>query len=87
MDNQERQKKIDKLSEIFGFEIPIDFFLSNFFNRPSVNMMAFSKLLSDKDPEYNPKTFVFKGEPNVSMMAYLEKKFGKEVAHEFSQIM
>lgn len=87
MTKEERQQRIDKLSDVFGFEIPIDFWISSFLKRPSVNVPAVARIFGQRDPEYNDKSYVYRGEPNVSLSDYIEKKYGKEIAEEFNLVI
>jgi len=85
--NKERQQRIDKLSVLFGFDLPVDKWISSFLNRSSVNVPAVARLFSQKDPDYNYSSYVFRGEPNVSLTEYIEKKYGKEIAEEFLKVI
>jgi hypothetical protein len=87
MTNKEREQRIDKLSDLFGFELPIDKWISSFLNRPSINVPATARFFGQKDPEYNDRSYVYRGEPNVPLSNYIEKKYGKDVANEFNLIM
>ncbi|MFP4019180.1 MAG: hypothetical protein ACLFUH_08015 [Bacteroidales bacterium] len=86
MTNTKRKERIKKLEEAMRIELPVDKFLSAFTGKTSINVLAVDKNLAKNDPEYDQKHCTFRGEENVTMLQYIEKKFGKEVADEFKEL-
>lgn len=69
-----------------GVELKEDKILLQLHNKVAIDFLAASNNIGKNDPEYDPKTFVFRGEPNTNMNAYIEKKWGKETLNEFKNL-
>jgi hypothetical protein len=77
MTNKEREQRIDKLSDLFGFELPIDKWISSFLNRPSINVPATARFFGQKDPEYNDRSYVSEVSQTYRSVITLRKSMAK----------
>lgn len=87
MNAKERQKAIKKLSKTFGFEVPIDPTVTKFMGRLSIDLTKLNLMFMKRDKAYNPNSYTYDGKPNVSLMDYIEIKYGKDTKELFNRVL
>lgn len=87
MKEKERQNLVDELSGLFGFEIPIDVMFTKLFGKLHINVSAVAHLFTKHDSDYNCHSFVHRGEPNISLNDYIERRFGKDTLDKFNSLI
>lgn len=87
MNNKERRQEIKALSQIFGFDIQIDDMFFKAFNKVTINVLVLNNQFAKQDSKYRPASFTYRGEANVSMMDYIEKKYGTAIKNRVNKLI